>query len=40
VLAFSILGRLDLVIKIFRTYILIYGKRSSLGEISRNPRKA
>jgi hypothetical protein len=40
VLALSILARLDPAIKIFRTYISIYGKRSSFGEISRNPRKA
>jgi hypothetical protein len=40
VLALSILARLDPAIKIFRTYISIYAKRSSFGEISRNPRKA
>ena len=40
VLALSIIGGLYLVVKIFRTYMLMYGKRPSLGEIYRNLRKA
>jgi ABC-2 type transport system permease protein len=40
VLVLSIIVGLYLVIKIFRTYMLMYGKRPSLGEISQNLRKA
>ncbi|MDH3943720.1 MAG: ABC transporter permease [Anaerolineae bacterium] len=40
VLVLSIIGGLYLVIKIFRMYMLMYGKRPSLGEIYRNLIKA
>ncbi len=40
VLILSIIGGLYIVIKMFRTYILMYGKRPSLGEIFRNLKKA
>jgi len=40
VLVLSIIGGLYLVVKIFRMYMLMYGKRPSLGEIYRNLKKA
>jgi len=40
VLILSIIGGLYIVIKMFRTYILMYGKRPSLGEIFRNLKRA
>ncbi len=38
VLALSVIGVLFLSIKIFRTYLLMYGKRPGFGEILRNLR--
>jgi ABC-2 type transport system permease protein len=38
VLALSIIGVLFLTIKVFRTYLLMYGKRPKLGEIIQNLR--
>ena len=38
VLVLSIIGGLLLTAKVFRTYLLMYGKRPSLGEIIRNLR--
>jgi len=38
VTALSIIGILFLVIKVFRVYLLMYGKRPGLGEIIRNLR--
>jgi ABC-2 type transport system permease protein len=38
VLALSIVGGLFLTIRIFRTYLLMYGKRPSIGEVLRNLR--
>jgi len=38
VLALSIIGTLLLTIRIFRTYLLMYGKRPSIGEVLRNLR--
>jgi ABC-2 type transport system permease protein len=38
VLALSIIGTLLLTIRIFRTYLLMYGKRPSFGEVLRNLR--
>ncbi len=40
VLVLCNLGGLYLAVKIFRTYMLMYGKRPSLGEIYRNLRNA
>lgn len=39
VLVLSIVGGLLLAAKLLRTYILMYGKRPSLGEITRNLRR-
>jgi len=38
VLVLSIVGGLYLAARLLRTYILMYGKRPSLGEIIRNLR--
>jgi ABC-2 type transport system permease protein len=38
VLALSIIGTLLLTIRIFRTYLLMYGKRPSIGEVMRSLR--
>jgi ABC-2 type transport system permease protein len=38
VLVLSIIGTLLLTIRIFRTYLLMYGKRPSFGEVLRNLR--
>jgi ABC-2 type transport system permease protein len=38
VLALSIIGTLLLTIRIFRTYLLMYGKRPGIGEVIRNLR--
>jgi len=38
VLALSIIGALLVVIRVFRIYLLMYGKRPSWGEIIRNLR--
>ena len=38
VLGLSIIGVLLLTIRVFRTYLLMYGKRPSIGEIIRNLR--
>jgi ABC-2 type transport system permease protein len=38
VLVLSIIGGLLLTIKVFRTYLLMYGKRPGIGEIIRNLR--
>jgi ABC-2 type transport system permease protein len=38
VLVLSIIGGLLLTIKVFRTYLLMYGKRPNLGEVIRNLR--
>jgi len=40
VLALSIIGGLLLTAKVFRTYLLMYGKRPNLGEIVRSLRSA
>lgn len=40
VLVLSIIGGLYIAIKIFRMYMLMYGKRPSLGEIFRNLKNA
>ena len=40
VLVISIVGGLYIAIKVFRIYMLMYGKRPNLGEIYRNLRKA
>jgi ABC-2 type transport system permease protein len=40
VLVLSIIGGLNLAIKVFRTYMLMYGKRPSLREIFRNLKNA
>jgi ABC-2 type transport system permease protein len=40
VLVLSIIGVLFITIKIFRTYLLMYGKRPKLGEIVRYLRQA
>ena len=40
VLVLSIIGGLNIVIKIFRMYMLMYGKRPSIREIYRNLKKA
>jgi ABC-2 type transport system permease protein len=40
VLVFSILGGLYITIKVFRVYMLMYGKRPTLGEVYRNLRTA
>jgi len=40
VLVLSIIGGIYFAIKIFRLYMLMYGKRPSLGEIYRNLKKA
>jgi ABC-2 type transport system permease protein len=39
VLVLSIIGGLSLAAKVLRTYVLMYGKRPSLGEIIRNLKK-
>lgn len=39
-LVFSIIGGLYTSIKVFRMYMLMYGKRPSLGEVFRNLKKA
>jgi ABC-2 type transport system permease protein len=36
VLVLSTIGILFLTIRIFRTYLLMYGKRPSFGEVIRN----
>ena len=38
VLVLSIIGTLFLTIRIFRTYLLMYGKRPGMGEVMRNLR--
>jgi len=38
VLVLSIIGGLFLAIRVFRTYLLMYGKRPNLGEIIQNLR--
>jgi ABC-2 type transport system permease protein len=38
VLVLSIIGILLLTIRIFRTYLLMYGKRPGFGEVIRNLR--
>ncbi len=38
VMIFSIIGSLSLVIKVFRVYLLMYGKRPGLGEIIQHLR--
>jgi ABC-2 type transport system permease protein len=38
VLVLSIIGILVLTIRIFRTYLLMYGKRPGIGEVIRNLR--
>jgi ABC-2 type transport system permease protein len=38
VLGLSIIGVLLLTIRVFRTYLLMYGKRPGIGEIIRNLR--
>jgi len=38
VLVLSIIGLLLLTIRVFRTYLLMYGKRPGIGEIIRNLR--
>jgi ABC-2 type transport system permease protein len=38
VLVLSIIGILFLTIRIFRTYLLMYGKRPGFGEVIRNLR--
>jgi ABC-2 type transport system permease protein len=38
VLGLSIIGILLLTVRVFRTYLLMYGKRPSIGEIIRNTR--
>jgi ABC-2 type transport system permease protein len=38
VLVLSIVGGLLLTIRVFRTYLLMYGKRPRFGEIIRNLR--
>jgi ABC-2 type transport system permease protein len=38
VLALSVIGILLLTIRIFRTYLLMYGKRPGIGEILKNLR--
>jgi ABC-2 type transport system permease protein len=40
VLVLSIIGGLYLAIKIFRMYMLMYGKRPSIGEVYRNLKNA
>ena len=40
VLGLSIIGGLLLITRIFRTYLLMYGKRPGVGEIIRNLRSA
>ena len=40
VLGLSIIGGLLLITRIFRTYLLMYGKRPGIGEIIRNLRSA
>jgi len=40
VLVLSIIGGLLLTTKVFRTYLLMYGKRPNLGEVIRNLRSA
>jgi ABC-2 type transport system permease protein len=40
VLGLSVIGVLLLTVRVFRTYLLMYGKRPSLGEIIRNLRNA
>jgi ABC-2 type transport system permease protein len=39
VLVLSIIGILLLTIRIFRTYLLMYGKRPGIGEVLRNIRR-
>jgi ABC-2 type transport system permease protein len=38
VLVLSIIGILLLTIRIFRTYLLMYGKRPGIGEVLRSLR--
>jgi len=40
VLVLSIIGGLLLTTKVFRTYLLMYGKRPGIGEVVRSLRNA